>query len=117
MELRFERDGFALVVSVSGRLDGDTSRDFLDAMDLTLGQTGVGADAGFVLLDLSNVTYVSSAGLSAMLAVAGSVDARLGVCALRPTVSPVFDASGLSRLFGVYDDRFQALAVAAAPLV
>jgi anti-anti-sigma factor len=87
-----ELEGPLAVAKVSGRLDTLTAPDFSE-------QALAAIDAGHTRLvfDLSQVEYVSSAGLKAFLTAAKHADARGGavaLCALREPVERVFRVAG-----------------------
>jgi len=76
---------------------------------------GVGglADAGgLIVLDLSRVRYMDSAGLGALLTVyrnAAASGGSLCVASVRPQVATLFRVVQLSRVIGVYDTVQDAL--------
>ena len=97
----------ALVAAVSGRLDGATAPE----LDNRIAEF-VGAGRA-VVLDLSGLTYASSAGLRVLLKLgkqAKAAKVRLVLSGLQPTVKEVFDISGFTAIFEIKDDRGQALA-------
>lgn len=64
-----------------------------------------------LLLDMSELDYVSSAGLRVVLAAAKQTSAaggRFVVCALKPQVRQVFELSGFTRIISIVDSRDQA---------
>lgn len=66
-----------------------------------------------VLIDLSDVSYVSSGPLGVLTAFEREVTERKGrlvFCSASPYVLETFRAAGLLRLFEVYDNREEALA-------
>jgi anti-sigma B factor antagonist len=84
-----------LVLSLDGRLDHDNCAQFQDAATRYLDEAGR-AKARAVVFDLSQLEYVSSAGLrSFMLAAkqARGYDCRLLVAAMQPVVAEIFDIS------------------------
>ncbi|GMU43275.1 MAG: STAS domain-containing protein [Xanthomonadales bacterium] len=95
------------VLRLNGRLDTETSADFeLAAHDLT-----AAGERRFVV-DLSGISYVSSAGLRVLLALAKQVQTGGGamrLCGLAPSVRQVFDLSGFSKLFMIAADIASAL--------
>lgn len=76
------RDATAVVITVSGELDGDTAPDLdehLDQADL---------DAGVVVMDMTGVTFCGSAGLACLLATINrGVD--LHVVGSRPVIKAI----------------------------
>ncbi len=96
------------VLRLKGRLDTETSADFeLAAHDLT--EAG---DKRFIV-DLSEISYVSSAGLRVLLALAKQTDDTSGgvlrLSGMSSTVRQVFDLSGFSKLFHIASDLDAAL--------
>ena len=95
-----------LTVAPVGRVDSTTSSELEAAL------TGVSPERGIVI-DLSGVEYMSSAGLRVMLALArrmrGSAG-RLVLCGLTEPVRQVFELAGFLPLFSVETSRDRALA-------
>lgn len=119
LEIGSETQGDFRVLRLNGRLDTETSADFeLAAHDLT-----AAGERRFVV-DLTGISYVSSAGLRVLLALAKQMQASGGamrLCGLAPSVRQVFDLSGFSKLFTIASDLAAALgadpgAVASAPV-
>ena len=104
------RDG-ALVISVSGRLDSGTAGRLEAVLPART------REAKAVVLSLSEVPYVSSAGLRVLLIGAKAAKAagnRLVITGLSPAVREVFDVSGFSKIFAIDDDVDAALAAITA---
>ena len=95
------------VVMFKGNLDTGTAPEAQAKLD-ELMATGTTK----LLVDCSELDYISSARLGVMLATAKRLGSGAGLrfCSLNETVREVFDASGLSRVFGVSGDRTEALA-------
>jgi anti-anti-sigma factor len=94
------------VLQLVGRLDTDTSPNFeLDTYDL------LQAGGRQFLVDMSQVTYVSSAGLRVLLALAKKVEGQgsMALSGLKGVVREVFDKSGFARMFTIYPDISAAL--------
>ena len=101
MDINAERDGTLLTAKPVGRLDGTTSRKFEDDLKLSIGD-----DRCNVLLDLSEIQYISSAGLRAILLITKSVTSKgdkLALCSLTNPVKEVFEISGFDRIIPIYD--------------
>jgi anti-anti-sigma factor len=107
LEISQEQEGDLRILALRGRLDTDTAADLeLIAQDLTT------AGARDFLIDLSEVGYVSSAGLRVLLALAKQLDnnkGRMRLCGLNPAVAQVFEVAGFARLFTILKDRASAL--------
>lgn len=103
-----DRDG-KRVLGLSGRLDSNTAPD----IETSLPQAIEANPA--TIVDLSEVNYVSSAGLRVLLKgakVAKGSGNRLVLCGLSPSVREVFDISGFSSIFAIEADLEAALAAA-----
>jgi anti-anti-sigma factor len=84
-----------------GRLDTETSADFeLAAYDAHQ------AGAKHFVVDLSEISYVSSAGLRVLLALGKKLDGNgeLKLAGIKGVVREVFEKSGFARLFSIYPD-------------
>jgi len=100
-----------VVVELKGKLDTGTA----ETTERLLLERTTGARQ--MVLDLSAVDYVSSAGLRVLLVVAKrlrAVGGRLILCAVQSQVKEVLDISGLSSVFPVCPSRAEALATADA---
>lgn len=89
-----------LVLAPARRLDSATAPGFEAEL---LGRIGQGAVA--VLLDLSAVEYISSAGLRVILVAGKRLRAsggRLGLCGLTEDCREAFRISGFDTLFPIY---------------
>jgi anti-anti-sigma factor len=108
LEIVQEQQGIARILTLRGRLDTETSADLeLGVQDL------LGAGERNFLIDLGGVSYVSSAGLRVLLALAKQLDQGRGslrLCALNPSVTQVFEVAGFSKLFVIFKDQAAALA-------
>ena len=102
------RTDFALILRVSGRVDGDTAPE----LERTCRQWITPRDANLIL-DLSDVPYISSAGLSSVLSAGKEIDrqgGRLLLCGLAGRIKQVFEFSGFDSLFPMFDTAEAALA-------
>ncbi len=108
LDIGSETHGDFRVLKLNGRLDTETSADFeLAAHDLT------SAGERRFVVDMGGISYVSSAGLRVLLALAKEVNSGSGgalrLCSLAPSVRQVFDLSGFSKLFTIAQDLDGAL--------
>ena len=97
----------AVILAVSGRVDGETAPE----LERMCGQWITAGDR-HVLLDFTELQYISSAGLSSVLGAGKQVDrhgGRLLICGLSARVKQVFAFSGLDTLFPIFDTREAAL--------
>lgn len=66
-----------------------------------------------LLLDLTDVTYVNSAGLRVFMIVAKklkSVGGKIAICGINPNVHQVFDIAGFLPLIHIYSSKDEAYA-------
>ncbi|MEJ0019226.1 MAG: STAS domain-containing protein [Acetobacteraceae bacterium] len=84
------------VVAPTGRLDGPAAPDFLKAVT-----KATAAGAAHLMIDFSEVSYISSAGLRVILIAAKTLAARggrLALCSLGPQVARVIELSDFAVL-------------------
>ena len=107
MDITSKNEDKALIVSVSGRMDAVTASDFENALTEFLDQ---GNSA--LVIDFSDLDYISSAGLRSILASAKKMkglSGTLSLACLKEVVKEVFDISGFSAIIPIYDSVETAL--------
>jgi anti-anti-sigma factor len=108
MELNKERVGEAHVVTVTGRLDGIYSTAFANQVgELITGQNPK------ILIDFTDVDFVTSAGLRAVLLLVKKAKAAGGtfaLCGVNEQVREVLDISGFTAMFNIHPARADGLA-------
>ena len=110
MNITETREGDVLVVAVSGRIDSTTSKQLEDMLPERVQATPR------VLLDMSDVQYVSSAGLRVLLKAAKAARSTghgLVLTGLLPQVHEVFQVIGFDSLFRIVAERAEAKAALA----
>lgn len=107
MDVAEERIADALVLRATGRLDGNSApgfeRTLLDRLD---------GHPARVVLDLSGIEYVSSAGLRAILLAVKrgkSIGCGVAVCGLREHIREVFELSGFHHVVALHATLEEAL--------
>ncbi|MDP2801256.1 MAG: STAS domain-containing protein [Phreatobacter sp.] len=101
-----------LVVSVSGRLDGVTSK----TLDTHIGARIAGG-SDRIVLNLSGVDYISSFGLRLVLVAAKKLNGpgrRFVVCGLKDNVRQVFSVSGFLSILTLTDTVDEAASAASS---
>ena len=101
------KTGDTMVVAVKGRMDAASAPDFEKNM-------GTWIDDGqrAFAVDLSELDYISSAGLRAILSIAKKLKALNGnlmIASLKGSVKEVFEISGFSAIIPIYDNVDAAL--------
>ena len=107
MEVTTESADGALIAKAGGRIDGTNAGDFESAMQAAFTDS---SDA--VVLDCEELTYISSAGLRAILRIAKDLNRRtvkFMLCALSDPIREVFQISGFDKIITIHDTRSGAL--------
>jgi len=107
MNISTREEGVVTVVGVDGNLDTNTAPEAQRHLD-GLQDGGVQK----ILVDFTDVDYVSSAGLRVLLATAKRISASGGslrICGLNETVNEVFEISGFSMILNVFGSEAEAL--------
>ena len=107
MDIREDRKADAVILALSGKLDATTAKTFEDKI---LGVINSGAQR--LVLDLSQLEYVSSSGLRVFLLAAKrlqATDGKIVLCGLQDNVRQVFDLAGFSSFLSTYGSRDEAI--------
>ena len=107
MEIKKERVGDVYVVTVSGRLDGIYSTAFANQVgELT------GANPK-ILIDFTDIDFVTSAGLRALLLLIKKAKASgsvFALCGVNEQVREVLNISGFTAMFSIHSGRAEGIA-------
>jgi anti-anti-sigma factor len=103
MELRTLDISNVALIQVAGRIDHTTAKDFENRL---LPQVaGCAGETKKILLDFSEVTYISSAGLRVLMIAAKQCKKQNGkmvLAALQPMIQEVFQISRFDTVFEVF---------------
>ena len=105
MKLHVEQGGTALLVRVEeSRIDAAIAIRFKDAMREVAGPNAAPAGVERVVLDLSNVAFLDSSGLGAVVAVMKELGPKrpLELAALTPAVDRVFRLTRMDSVFTIH---------------
>jgi len=108
MELQEERQDKVSILSLAGRIDSSNAKTFEESL-----MSRLNALARPVLLDLSALQYISSAGLRVVLMAAKQQQARsckFALCSPSPEILEVFEVSGFNRIIEIHREKAAALA-------
>ena len=108
MEITTERVDDVVVVRAKGRFYSNDAQ----AVEAGLAEA-IGSGALRLALDLTEMDYISSAGLRVLLKVAKQIQRAKGkvvLFGLRPHVREVFSISAFDRIFSIHVDRAAAIA-------
>ena len=103
MVITEDRTADVLILGLSGKLDATTAKTFEDKI-----LAEIEAGDRRLMIDLSRLDYVSSAGLRVFLVAAKrmrSKDGKIALCSLQDHVQQVFDLSGFSSILAIYGSR------------
>ena len=110
MEFAQEQSGDVLIVKLSGRLDSGTAQTAEESFTRVLAGGAI-----YLAIDMSQLDYISSAGLRVLLVVAKKVQQAKGkvvLFGLVRNVREVFSISGFDRIFTIEPDMAAAVAAA-----
>ena len=107
MDISEDRKADALILALSGKLDATTAKTFEEKILAVI-------DSGTqrLVLDLSQLEYVSSSGLRVLLLAAKRLrgtDGKIVLCALKDQIRQVFDLAGFSSILPIYGSRDEAI--------
>ncbi len=97
------KQGDSLVLLTEGRVDGTNAVDFQNQLE-----SAIEGNDQPVILDFENLSYISSAGLRAILVFAKALqrqDVKFAVCSLIDPVKEVFVISGFDRIIPVHESQ------------
>ena len=115
MKVTTGRYADAVVVQVSGRLDQDSCEAFSGPMSRLV--DAAAREGNVVVLDLSGLEYVSSAGLRCLMLASRQAKAQHGrivAAALQPMVAEIFEISHFNLVFQVFPTVREALGAVSA---
>ncbi len=108
MNIDTERVGNALILKPSDtRVDGTNAREFQSSLEVAIEDTDK-----TVVLDAETLTYISSAGLRAILLVVKSLNRQGGkfaVCSLSDPIREIFAISGFDNIIPIEATKEDAI--------
>ncbi len=107
-ELSTEEHERTLVISVAGRVDGMNTREFRGDLEQKTQEYGGSA----IILDFEDLSYISSAGLRAILLVAEALSRRskrFALCSLPSPILDIIQTTGFDNIIDVYVSRSSAI--------
>jgi anti-anti-sigma factor len=108
LEVRSEVAGGVAVYRIIGRIDALTSRDLESAVG-----SATPDGTSRIIFDMSEVEFISSAGLRVILVTAKNAAAAKGglsIFGVRPAVNEVFEISGVKNIIPIASDEAGARA-------
>jgi anti-anti-sigma factor len=107
MDISEDRRADTVILGLSGKLDALNAKIFENKV---LGVIGSGAQR--LIVDLSQLEYVSSSGLRIFLLAAKRLqptNGKIGLCGLQDQIRQVFDLAGFSSILSIYGSRDEAI--------
>jgi anti-sigma B factor antagonist len=95
------------VIAFEGNLETNTAPDAEEEINALIEK-----GAKKILINFENLGYISSAGLRLLLKTGKQLNAKEGglrICNLNVTVKEVFDMSGFSMLFNIFETESEAM--------
>jgi anti-anti-sigma factor len=108
MNLNKRDVGSAMLAAAAGRIDLSNADDFTAALAAALSES-----KSALILDLSKVDYISSAGLRSLMITlkASKTDSKLfAVAALQPMLAEIFAIARLSQVIPIFQTAREAIA-------
>jgi anti-sigma B factor antagonist len=108
MEITTTEREDATILRIAGRIDTVAA----PALEQTINHT-IESGRRKILLDFSDVTYISSGGLRVLLATAKKLknqEDRYGLCCLSADVLKIVRLAGFTSIFSIYKSEGEALA-------
>jgi anti-anti-sigma factor len=99
MEISFQKNDTLLSIKVEGRLDTITSGDFMTRIDENMGE-----EITDVVIDCSQLVYISSSGLRVFMTLykrTAPKGGKLVLKGLTPQVGEVLNITGMANLFTI----------------
>ncbi len=108
MDIREEQVDGAFVLIPVARVDSASAKAF-EGRVLAAVNTG----AAKIVIDFSEMDYISSAGLRVVLVGAKMTRAprKFALCGMKPHIREVFDVSGFAKILSIQPDRAAAAAI------
>jgi anti-anti-sigma factor len=107
MDISEQRQADVVILALSGKLDATTAKTFEERI---IGAINSGTQR--LVVDLSQLDYVSSSGLRVFLLAAKrlqTANGKIVLCSMQDHVRQVFDLAGLSSLLYIYASRDEAV--------
>lgn len=108
LEISTFHQSSTLIVHMKGRIDASSAKDLEQQVlqHIQAGETQL-------ILDFSEVDYISSAGLRVVLLIAKQLNGKGGsfkLCKMNEIILNVFEISGFSQLFSIFNTLEDAIA-------
>lgn len=107
MEITINKIDQGIKITVEGRIDTNNYNQFENEINKILEE-----DVKAIYLDCNKLNYISSSGLRVFLTVQKrmmSTNGKFLLYAMQPSIKEIFDISGFSSIFSIYQTEQEAL--------
>lgn len=108
MEMDIQREGDILVFLPKSRISGLEAKEFQQILTKEITDEDL-----YVVINFVGVSFISSAGLRAILFAGKGLSQRKGklvLCAFPDSIKEIFAISGFNRILSIYDTQAAAIA-------
>jgi len=107
MNITKEKINDFCILKIEGRIDTTNFTNFEAEINLLFN-----SGEKNIIFNCSGLNYISSSGLRVFLITQKksiSLDGKLHICCLQPTIKEIFDISGFSSIFNIFDSQQEAI--------
>ncbi len=107
MDIEEKKAGQAYIITLNGRLDAYSSNELDKRINMLIDEGNME-----LVVNLDGVDYISSSGLRVMLSAVKKLrkmDGDIRLACLKPYVMEVFDISGFTQLFQIFEREEEAI--------
>lgn len=107
MDITIEKAKDFIVVNINGRIDTTNFNEFEKQVSDVINKGGKN-----IVFDCTGLNYISSSGLRVFLITQKKLmgtKGKLHLCCMQPAFKEIFDISGFSTIFKIFDTRENAL--------
>ena len=101
------------MIRVVGRIDGVNAQEFQENLNQ---KTESSSDSQAVILDLENLSYISSAGLRAILLITKTLKSKqikFAMCSLPDPIMEIIQITGFDKIIDIHESRSVAVTATA----
>lgn len=107
MEIKENKQDAILILEISGHLDANTSGQLEKKLI-----SPIDNDTKQIIIDFSDLEYISSSGLRLLLLAAkklDKIDGKIVLCSMEDFIKEVFDISGFTPIFTITSSQEKAI--------
>ena len=107
MKLSNRKTNDFCIIDIDGRIDTTNFNEFEKEVTKSIDACQIN-----IVLNCSKMSYISSSGLRVFLIAHEKIEnlgGKLYLCALQPTIREIFDISGFSKIFKIFESEEKAV--------